>query len=111
MRCLYNINAIALAAQGTLAGHEERIYRCALWIASLPHGIWNLTAVGFEPTQLALVELESTPLDHSGKVSCQSTCPERFTVVYSSKQQIQASNAVYVVLHTFAKHKTLWPSG
>ena len=30
----------------------------------------NLTAVGFEPTQLALVELESTPLDHSGKVSC-----------------------------------------
>ena len=29
----------------------------------------NLTAVGFEPTQLALVELESTLLDHSGKVS------------------------------------------
>ena len=28
-----------------------------------------MTAVGFEPTQLALVELESTPLDHSGKVS------------------------------------------
>ena len=28
-----------------------------------------LTAVGFEPTQLALVELESTPLDHSGKLS------------------------------------------
>ena len=26
--------------------------------------------MGFEPTQLALVELESTPLDHSGKVSC-----------------------------------------
>ena len=25
--------------------------------------------MGFEPTQLALVELESTPLDHSGKVS------------------------------------------
>ena len=24
-----------------------------------------MTAVGFEPTQLALVELESTPLDHS----------------------------------------------
>ena len=34
--------------------------------------IWchELTAVGFEPTQLALVELESTPLDHSGKLSC-----------------------------------------
>ena len=29
----------------------------------------ELTPVGFEPTQLALVELESTPLDHSGKVS------------------------------------------
>ena len=29
----------------------------------------KLTPVGFEPTQLALVELESTPLDHSGKVS------------------------------------------
>ena len=28
-----------------------------------------LTAVGFEPTQLALVELESTPLDQSGKLS------------------------------------------
>ena len=29
-----------------------------------------LTAVGFEPTQFSLVELESTPLDHSGKLSC-----------------------------------------
>ena len=29
----------------------------------------EMTAVGFEPTQLALVELEPTPLDHSGKVS------------------------------------------
>ncbi len=29
----------------------------------------HMTAVGFEPTQLALVELESTPLDHSGKLS------------------------------------------
>ena len=28
-----------------------------------------MTPVAFEPTQLALVELESTPLDHSGKVS------------------------------------------
>ena len=31
--------------------------------------IGKMTPVGFEPTQLALVELESTPLDHSGKVS------------------------------------------
>ena len=29
----------------------------------------GVTAVGFEPTQLALVELESTPSDHSGKLS------------------------------------------
>ena len=29
----------------------------------------HMTPVGFEPTQSALVELESTPLDHSGKVS------------------------------------------
>ena len=29
----------------------------------------KMTAVGFEPTQLELVELESTPLDHSGKLS------------------------------------------
>ena len=29
----------------------------------------EMTAVGFEPTQLALVELESAPLDHSGKLS------------------------------------------
>ena len=40
----------------------------------------NMTPVGFEPTQLALVELESTPLDHSGKVSWSSKshkfCPE-----------------------------------
>ncbi len=35
----------------------------------------GMTPVGFEPTQLALVELESTPLDHSGKVSCR--CRER----------------------------------
>ena len=28
-----------------------------------------MTAVGFEPTQHALVELESTTLDHSGKLS------------------------------------------
>jgi hypothetical protein len=31
--------------------------------------VGQMTAVGFEPTQLELVELESTPLDHSGKQS------------------------------------------
>ena len=32
----------------------------------------QLSPVGFEPTQLAPVELESTPLDHSGKVYIQA---------------------------------------
>ena len=37
-----------------------------------------VTPVGFEPTQLALVELESTPLDHSAKLSTAvSLCPYR----------------------------------
>jgi type III secretion system FlhB-like substrate exporter len=42
-----------------------------------------MTPVGFEPTQLALVELESTPLDHSGKASLslewhRYSCPTLF---------------------------------
>ena len=48
-----------------------------LFLSNLFVGFWVLsenlttrvTPVGFEPTQLTLVELESTPLDHSGKVS------------------------------------------
>ena len=36
--------------------------------------IQSMTAVGFEPTQIALVELESTPLDHSGKLSIKPEC-------------------------------------
>ena len=36
-----------------------------------------MTAVGFEPTQLALVELETTPLDHSGKLSLPPCHPSR----------------------------------
>ena len=39
----------------------------------------EMTPVGFEPTQLALVELESTPLDHSGKLSLQ--VPERVSTI------------------------------
>ena len=39
-----------------------------------------MTAVGFEPTQLALVELESTPLDHSGKLSVRSGGCEQVVV-------------------------------
>ena len=43
-----------------------------LWLRPALNGTSpsSLTAVEFEPTQLALVELESTPLDHSGKLSC-----------------------------------------
>ena len=37
----------------------------------------KMTAVGFEPTQLSLVELESTPLDHSGKLSVCAMLAER----------------------------------
>lgn len=33
-----------------------------------------MTAVGFEPTHLSIVELESTPLDHSGKLSLAEGC-------------------------------------
>ena len=33
-----------------------------------------MTPVRFEPTQLALVKLESTPSDHSGKVSLLMLC-------------------------------------
>ena len=40
--------------------------------------IAEMTPVGFEPTQLALVELESTPLDHSGKVSLSCCCGKVF---------------------------------
>jgi hypothetical protein len=39
-----------------------------------------MTAVAFEPTQLALVELESTPLDHSGKLSLPAIAKQTETV-------------------------------
>ena len=50
----------------------------------------HMTPVGFEPTQLALVELESTPLDHSGKVSWQHRRKRKFhlkRVCFSEIQQ------------------------
>ena len=43
-----------------------------------------MTPVGFEPAQLALVELESIPLDHSGKVAAMS--PLSIDVFYNSAQ-------------------------
>ena len=53
--------------------HSKRSSLPAANVGAAPD-IWGPTAetvtlVGFEPTQLALVELESTPLDHPGKVS------------------------------------------
>jgi hypothetical protein len=59
---------------------------CSSWVsvyAALAHCTWPLrmphpldmrdgrkmTAAGFEPTQPVLVELEFTPLNHSGEVS------------------------------------------
>ena len=54
-----------------------------------PHLHCKMTPVGFEPTQLALVELESTPLDHSGKVS--RSCFFRTTkLTYKSLMQMIA---------------------
>ena len=47
-----------------------------------------MTAVGFEPTQLALVELESTPLDHSGKLSCRKWRLIPYSTDNSSDQHI-----------------------
>ena len=41
-----------------------------------------MTPVGFEPTQLALVALESTPLDHSGKVSLMLSLLLKFTKLH-----------------------------
>ena len=48
-----------------------------------------MTAVGFEPTQLALVELESTPLDHSGKLSltlASLSAPVAFSFLYAGSE-------------------------
>ena len=68
-------------------GYHERSGAVACVLTSQPKGPWivtmqcrddhmglegPMTPVGFEPTQLVLVELESTPLDHSGKVSIAS---------------------------------------
>ena len=57
-----------------IVGAELRKQLGNLW-TSLPMipNVGEMTAVGFEPTQLALVELESTPLDHSGKLSLRSS--------------------------------------
>ena len=52
----------------------------------------KMTPVGFEPTQLALVELESTPLDHSGKVSLLISAL-RFISLRSTKEKEEGRQA------------------
>ena len=55
-----------------------------------------MTAVGFEHTQLAPVELESTPLDHSGKLPWHlkpaiAQLVEHLTVEVCSNQMVPGS--------------------
>ena len=50
-----------------------------------------MTAVGFEPMQLALVELESTPLDHSGKLSCVYAHAKVFSITANDAESSCAS--------------------
>ena len=52
-----------------------------------------MTPVGFEPTQLALVELESTPLDHSGKVSVNAVSGSGSDVEGASSAQLAQAAA------------------
>ena len=54
----------------------------------------EMTAVGFEPTQLALVELESTPLDHSGKLSMVCAAYGRLSVQHRPGGCISRISAV-----------------
>ena len=74
-----------LASTGTSAQAVAHVYRpqylyCDPWVQFSRSGETKMTAVGFEPTQLVLVELESTPLDHSGKLSVRSGGCEQVVV-------------------------------
>ncbi len=53
-----------------------------------------MTSVGFEPTQLALVELESAPLDHSGKVSCPCTAAPALRPAEMPQRAARAARSV-----------------
>ena len=63
-----------------LSDVHEDVYACRREVQPRARNRY-LTAVGFEPTQLALVELESTPLDHSGKVSLSVCKPVTSTLL------------------------------
>lgn len=53
-----------------------------------------MTPVGFEPTHLAIVELESTPLDHSGKVSCSEKARNASAIATAPCTQIDMHAAI-----------------
>ena len=76
----------------------------------------KMTAVGFEPTQLALVELESTPLDHSGKLSLSACVLKTRTrgcqcyaggVLFGQAGHIQADR-VYICRYMCARTFCVW---
>mgnify|MGYP006975929444 CR=1 FL=1 len=60
-----------------------------------------MTPVGSEPTQLALVELESTPLDHSGKLSSR-TVQCNFLIVHVSYMSDSCAARFLVLFQLFA---------
>ena len=85
-----------------------KLGRCALQCISCPKtSTARLTAVGFEPTQLALVELDSTPLDHSGKLSMNSipsaTSAMEFAQSRNTKQDRQPLGSKHALHHVEQK--------
>ena len=75
----------------------------------------DMTAVGFEPTQLALVELESTPLDHSGKLSLLLCIYKNRAPIQPAENSVGRPHALRDLAachgHTRPHSKTLCPSG
>ena len=65
-----------------------------------------MTPVGFEPTQLALVELESTPLDHSGKVSMRAL-PQRPYTHTHTHTHIHTHTPTHAHAHAHAHTHTI----
>ena len=69
-----DIDALPLSYRGSvILKHKENATECCSQMIGFlvrNAGVGSkVTAVGFEPTQPALVELQSTPSDHSGKLS------------------------------------------
>ena len=58
-----------------------------------------MTPVGFEPTQLVLVELESTPLDHSGKVSLMVSADRMVVHSRLTKMQLPVAHTRVSIMH------------